>query len=211
MPARSVRLLLRRHLLIGIAPSANLQSAAYPTQIVRGLRTGKRRANCATYRTPLGSSRPFGMHRLFRHVQNLRRDDWLGDGFLFHSCLHYKTHRLRDWPTNFRNCRPEYQSFPWQCLGRKPAVEIPRTDPSRCLVPPYDMPCVEERMTSRTLLARLHNQSFATPDHLSLHSVRADRTISQVCPWRRLCFRSIYLEHRSTSALSRSSTATPFR
>jgi len=88
-----VRLFLRRHLLIRITPSADLETPAHPAERFRSLRARQGRAQSAAHSAPLCCWRSLGFYRFLRHLQDLRRDDRFGDRFLFHSCLHYKT----DW------------------------------------------------------------------------------------------------------------------
>lgn len=84
-------LLLGGKLLIGIAPGADLQTPANPAEIfvLTGVRTGQRSARGSTNRAAAGNDSPVDFYRLFRHLQNPRRDDGLGDRFLFHFCFHY--------------------------------------------------------------------------------------------------------------------------
>ena len=84
-------LLLGGKLLIGIAPGADLQTPANPAEIfvLGGVRSGQRRARGSTNRAAAGNDSPVDFYRLFRHLQNSRRDDGLGDRFLFHFCFHY--------------------------------------------------------------------------------------------------------------------------
>ena len=84
-------LLLGGKLLIGIAPRADLQTPANPAEIfVLGcMRSGQRCASGATNGAAAGNDGPVDFYRLFRHFQNPRRDDGLGDRFLFHFCFHY--------------------------------------------------------------------------------------------------------------------------
>jgi hypothetical protein len=66
----SERWLLLSGLLIGIAPSADLQPAANPAQAFRGIR----RTNRTTDRTLLGALGLIGHHRQLRLIQELGID-----------------------------------------------------------------------------------------------------------------------------------------
>lgn len=88
------RLFLRGHLLIGIAPSADLQPAANPAEVFGRMRSVGSGARGAANGTVLKGCRSRGLDRLFRHLQNLWSDDGSGDRFLFHFCLYYRTDSL---------------------------------------------------------------------------------------------------------------------
>ena len=84
-------LLLGGKLLIGIAPGADLQTPANPAEIfiLCSMGAGQRSASGSANRAAAGNDSPVDFYRLFRHLQNPRRDDGLGDRFLFHFCFHY--------------------------------------------------------------------------------------------------------------------------
>ena len=77
--------------MIGIAPSADFEAAAYPAKafILAAGGPGKRGARGTAHSARLGCYRTFRFDRLLCQFQNLRGDDRFGNEFLFHLYFHY--------------------------------------------------------------------------------------------------------------------------
>ena len=177
---------MRGNLLIRLAPCTDLEASAYPAELFIGaLGSSQRRADSTANRAPRRSCRFLCFYRLLRQLQNLRGDDWLGRHFLFHSRLHYRTHRLFERAALLESTVQARQTFP---------VHRPQL---RRSIAAHHITRVERRMTMRALLPRLHDESLRPPNDFSLHRVGADRTIGQVYARRCLALGTTFVHHRN--------------